>query len=87
MFEKLRSSSNFQAKEGRVLKPKAEELSFVCIASCTSPSQTTTRLPTAQMIFALLIRMVMILLMTTTIMLIMTLVCVDDDADDADDNI
>ena len=86
MFEKLRSSSNFQAKEGRVLKPKAEELSFVCIASCTSPSQTTARLPTAQMIFALLIRMVMILLMTT-IMLIMTLVCVDDDADDADDNI
>ena len=63
MFEKLSSSSNFRAKEGRA-EPKAEELSFVCIASCTSPSQTTTRLPTAQMIFALLIRMVMILLMT-----------------------
>ena len=72
MFEKLRSSSNFQGREGRAPQPKAEELSFVCIASCTSPSQTTTRLPTAQMIFALLIRMVMILLMTKK-MLIMTL--------------
>ena len=69
-FEKSRSSSNFQVS-GRAPQPKAEELSFVCIASCTS--QTTTRLPTAQMIFALLIRMLMILL-TTTIMLIMTLV-------------
>ena len=37
---------------------------LIMIASCTSPSQTTARLPTAQMIFALLIRMVMILLTT-----------------------
>ena len=43
---------------------------LIMIASCTS--QTTTRLPTAQMIFALLIRMRMMMLMTT-IMLIMTL--------------